>query len=360
MIVVPPGPPYLCNDPGHPALFEIDGQKGLYHDTLTRVSGLLTSGHAVNDVTRTMSPGILSSLSAPPVGYESGPRIQGMRRGIAAEWGPVFNQIENLAHFAGWWSLDLLREEGLMQYVLSSIACHASRPLLAAVNQYRSALTDETFGYWRTLYENLIKSRLLLRYSQMDEELAGRFVYHTLEQYQHLNSLVGRFGTSDADRRPEVDRYWEGAIDRVRVYRREKAKGQYAWAYPLVLRKNGTPKVQPSLRDLIDLVDKGSLYAEVYYRTSSAQEHGQLLWSPPVTSVVSGISHSYDPYSTGNIGRMLELTLPVYHEIVGNAGVSSQDSVHRCLLEIIELAFGEIDRSVLAVMARVPAYLGGM
>ena len=64
-----------------------------------------------------------------------------------------------------------------MQYVLSSIACHASRPLLAAVNQYRSALTDETFGYWRTLYENLIKSRLLLRYSQMDEELAGRFVY---------------------------------------------------------------------------------------------------------------------------------------------------------------------------------------
>ena len=100
MIVVPPGPPYLCNDPGHPALFEmIDGQKGLYHDTLTRVSGLLTSGHEVNDVTRTMPPGILSSLSAPPVGYESGPRIQSMRRRIAAEWGPVFNQIENLAHF---------------------------------------------------------------------------------------------------------------------------------------------------------------------------------------------------------------------------------------------------------------------
>ena len=355
-----PRPRYICNDPGHPALFEVYGQEGLYHVTSTRVSDLLALGYTVSDVGQTLSPEILSSLSDPPAGWESGPRIQDMRRRIAAEWGPVFNQIENLAHFAGWWSLDLLREGGMMQHVLSSIACHASRPLLAAVNQYRSALTDETFGYWRTLYENLIKSRFLLQYSQEDQELAGRFVYHTLEKYRQLNSLIGKFDPSYADRKTDVDRYWEDAIDCVRVHRREEAKGQYAWAYPLVPRKDGLPNVQPSLRDLIDLVDKGSLFAEVYYRTSSAQEHGQLLWSPPITSVVGVMSISYDPFSTGSIARMLELTLPIYREIVCNAGSWCEDSVHRSLMAIVDLAFSEVDRSVQAVKSSVPASLGGM
>ena len=352
-----PRPRYVCNDPGHPALFEVYGQESLYHATSTRVSDLLASGYKVSDVSQILSPGVLSSLPDPPVGWESGPRIQDMRRRLAAEWGTIFNQIENLAHFSGWWSLDLLREGsdgGMMQHVLSSIACHASRPLLAALNQYRSALTNETFGYWRTLYENLIKSRFLLKYSH-DQELAGRFVYHTLQKYRQLNSLIGKFDPSYADWKTDVDRYWEDAIDGVRVHRRKEAKGEYAWAYPLVRRKDGLPNVQPSLRDLINLVDEGSLFAEVYYRTSSAQEHGQLLWSPPVTSVIGVMSISYDPFSTGNVARMLEMTLPVYREIVCNAGALSEDSVHRSLMAIVDLAFREVDRSVQAVKSSVPA-----
>ena len=237
-------------------------------------------------------------MSDPPVGWESGPRIQDMRRRIAAEWGPVFNQIENLAHFTGWLSLDLLRESGTMNHVLSSLACHASRPLLAAVNQYRSALTDETFGYWRTLYENLIKSRFVLQFSEEDLELASRFVYYTLDGYRRLNALIGEFDPLYANRKTEVDRYWEDAIDGVRVYRQEKAEGDYAWAYPLVRNKQGVPKLRPTLRDLIELVDKDSIFSKVYYRTSSAQEHGQLLWSPPVTSVVGSGTATTGPNST--------------------------------------------------------------
>ena len=170
-----PVPRYMCNDPGHPALFEVYGQDGLYHSTVPRVSDLIGSGHTVSDAALALSPEVLAALSDPPVGWESGPRIQDIRRRIAAEWGPVFNQIENLAHFTGWLSLDLLRESGTMNHVQLSLACHASRPLLAAVNQYRSALTDETFGYWRTLYENLIKSRFVLQFSEEDLELASRF-----------------------------------------------------------------------------------------------------------------------------------------------------------------------------------------
>ena len=358
--VMAPVPRYMCNDPGHPALFEVYGQDGLYHSTVPRVSDLIGSGHTVSDAALTLSPEVLAALSDPPVGWESGPRIQDMRRRIAAEWGPVFNQIENLAHFTGWLSLDLLRESGTMNHVLSSLACHASRPLLAAVNQYRSALTDETFGYWRTLYENLIKSRFVLQFSEEDLELASRFVYYTLDGYRRLNALIGEFDPLYANRKTEVDRYWEDAIDGVRVYRQEKAEGDYAWAYPLVRNKQGMPKLRPTLRDLIELVDKDSIFSKVYYRTSSAQEHGQLLWSPPVTSVVGVMSISYDPFSTGNIARMLELTLPVYREIVSNAGSSCKDPVHRCLMAILDLAFDEVETSVKVVKSRVPVSLGGM
>ena len=350
----------MCNDPGHPALFEVYGQDGLYHSTVPRVSDLIGSGHTVSDAALALSPEVFAALSDPPVGWESGPRIQDMRRRIAAEWGPVFNQIENLAHFTGWLSLDLLRESGTMNHVLSSLACHASRPLLADVNQYRSALTDETFGYWRTLYENLIKSRFVLQFSEEDLELASRFVYYTLDGYRRPNALIGEFDPLYANRQTEVDRYWEDAIDGVRVYRQEKAEGDYAWAYPLVRNKQGMPKLRPTLRDLIELVDKDSIFSKVYYRRSSAQEHGQLLWSPPVTSVVGVMSISYDPFSTGNIARMLELTLPVYREIVSNAGSSCKDPVHRCLMAILDLAFDEVETSVKVVKSRVPVSLGGM
>ena len=358
-----PLPRYICNDPGHPALFEVYGvygQRGLYHDTKPRVADLLASGHTVSDVTQALSPEVLASLSGPPSGLEAGPRIQDMRRRIAAEWGAVFNQIENLAHFTGWLSLDLLRETGTTCHVLSSLSCHASRPLLAAVNQYRSALTNETFGYWRTLYENLIKSRFVLQFSEEDPELADRFVYYTLEEYRRINSLIAEFYPLSADRKAEVDRYWENAIDGVRVHRQEGAKGDYAWAYPLVRNRNGMPNRQPRLSDLMNLVDANSIAAKVYYRTSSSQGHGQLLWSPPVTSVVGVMSISYDPFSTGNIARMLELTLPVYREIVANAGLSCEDPVHRCLMAIADSACEEVERSAQVVKSRVPASLGGV
>ena len=348
-------PLYVCNDPGHPTLFDVYGLQGLYHDTKPRVSDLLASGNSVDDVAQALSSEVLAALSEPPVGWESGPRIQGMRRSIAKHWSPVFNQIENLAHFNGWWSLDLLRDDGLKEQVLSSLACHASRPLLAAVNQYRSALTGETFGYWRTLYENLVKSRFVLKFSEQDPELPGRFMYHALEEYRRLNSLIRKFDSSYAEHKAEVDLYWKNAIDGFRGYHKPGAKGQYAWAYPLVKGKREKPNPQPTLRHLMDMVDKGSPYADVYYSTSSAQEHGQLLWSPTVTSVVRVMSVSYDPYSTGDIARMLELTLPVYREIISNAGLSREDMIHRCLMEIANLAFDELEGSVQAVKATVPA-----
>ena len=350
---------YLCNDPGHPPVFEVYGQPGLYDGAFSRVSDLLASGQSERGVVESVSARVLSALPEPPTGWESGPRIQEMRRDLAQNWGPVFNQIENLAHFTGWLSLDLLDDDGTDQQVLASLAIYAGRPLLAAVNQYRAGLAGETFGYWRTLYENLIKSRFLMRFGQQDLELAGRFMHHTLRKYRDFNSLMAEFYPLSSETKAEADSYWENAVNSVEAYHRKEAKGDYAWAYPLVKGKGGKPNPQPTFRHLVDMVDPGSIYAEVYYRTSSAQEHGQLLWSHPITAVVNSMSIGYDPYSTGDVVRMLELTLPVYRETVSNAGASLGNPVYRCLMETAELGFEEVERSVAVFKSQVGVSLGG-
>ena len=231
--------------------------------------------------------------------------------------------------------------------------------MLAAVNQYRSALHGETFGYWRTLYENLITSRIVSQLSEQDPELPGRFVYYTLENYRHLNSLIGELDPWYADHKTEVDLYWEKAIDSVREFRRRKAQGDYAWAYPLITTKKGEPKVRPTFGDLIQLVDKDSICSKVYYRTTSAQGHGQLLWLPPITRPASSMSVSYDPYSTGDIARVLELTLPIYREIVSNAGSLGEGEFHRCMMKVASSAFVDVEGSVQAVKSKVPPSIGG-
>ena len=60
----------------------------------------------------------------------------------------------------------------------------------ATVNQLRAGLASETrFVYWRTLYETLVKSRFILKYSKEDADLPGRFLYYTNSAYLKFYSM---------------------------------------------------------------------------------------------------------------------------------------------------------------------------
>ena len=56
-------------------------------------------------------------------------------------------------------------------------------------NQLRAGLASETFVYWRTLYETLVKSRFMLKFSKADADLLGRFMYYTNSKYLKFYSM---------------------------------------------------------------------------------------------------------------------------------------------------------------------------
>ena len=70
-----------------------------------------------------------------------------------------------------------------LHYVLCLFALEAIRNVFATVNQLRSALTQDTFGYWRTLYETLVKSRFIIGFVSQDVDLPGRYLYSTNSSY---------------------------------------------------------------------------------------------------------------------------------------------------------------------------------
>ena len=89
----------------------------------------------------------------------------------------------------GWFINDCQRDNDELHNVLGLFVLEATRILFATINQLRAGLASETFVYWRTLYETLIKSRFILRFSKEDVDLPGRFMYYTNSAYLKFYSM---------------------------------------------------------------------------------------------------------------------------------------------------------------------------
>ena len=157
---------YFCNDPSHPPIIREFSQETTYWEILRRIEEKATAGVAKEELSNLLVSEFVPQLISPAKSVDEGYRVQLMRRKIAGVWGEVFHQVDNLCFLTGWFILDCMRADNEeLSFVLSLLALEGIRNVFATVNQLRSALTEDTFGYWRTLYETLVKSRFLIRFA---------------------------------------------------------------------------------------------------------------------------------------------------------------------------------------------------
>ena len=146
---------YFCNDPSHPQIISSFSQETSYRRILRVIDKYKRAGVSKTDIANLTKEELLPQLTILSDSVYEGYRVQRMRRRIAQDWGDVFCKIDNLCYLMGWFFNETMRGDDELQYVLSLLAFEAIRNVFATVNQLRAALTQDTFGYWRTLYETL-------------------------------------------------------------------------------------------------------------------------------------------------------------------------------------------------------------
>ena len=342
---------HVCTDPSHPPIIRYLGQKTLYQQVLDAIETRKQKGLSCEVVVTQISDELSLQMVAPSDCVSEGFRLQQMREQIARDWKEVFYKLDNLGHLTGWFVNECDRDQdaGELHFVLCLLAFEAIRNVFATVNQLRSALSDDTFGYLRTLYETSIKSRFLKEYTESDPDLPGRFSYYTNTTYL---GFYRRFAPIDDEHASdnmwvEAERFYESRFEK-------RGRGDYGWVYPLVKSKNGRPKPKPTFRDLMDVVDGGSAFSEVYYDVSTSKTHGQFIWSPLMVGPEGRGTH-VDPFNVGKIGLVLDLMLPLFEEVLDNATSSCTAAEHVTVTAIVKAIFKDIRESVAEIKESNPS-----
>ena len=349
---------YICNDPSHPPIVGGLEHKTLYQQISEKVEDYVKEGVEHNEITSLMSEQVVSMLSSPSNCVSEDGRLQSMRRQIARDWGEVFRKLDNLGYLTGRFinERELDSGGGELHHVLSLFSIEAIRILFATVNQLRAGLADETFVYWRTLYETLIKSRFMLKYHKEDADLPGRFLYYTNSEYLKFYSMFAPKDDPHAQDNSwtQMERWYEAR------YGKQEGKGKYRWAYPLIKNKKGRLVIQPAFGQIIDEVDKGSRFSEIYYDVSAAKSHGQFVWNPLMVSPTKGRETPIDPFSTRDIALVMELMMPLFEEILENTAQSCSKPEHSVVMGIVKAAIADINNSIAEVKASDPGMHGGI
>ena len=335
---------HVCTDPSHPPLIQFPTQqKTLYAQVLDRMRARKDSGVEDSDIVDAISAEVIRLLSDPSDSVSEGYRLQQMRQQIAKEWGTVFCRLDNLAHLAGWFVLDCIRDKNgdELHFVLRLLALESIRSVFATVNQLRAALTEDTFGYWRTLYETFVKSQFLLQFTAEDADLPGRFSYYTNSMYLEF---YRKFAPVDDEH--TSDNTWAKSEEFYANRYSNEGKGSYGWAYPLILTSKRQPHRRPTFRQLAEAVDKNSASLKQYYAVATSKTHGQFIMGggglrPSLARSISG-----DSFGVGNIALILEFTMPHFEKVLLNACVSYTTPEHRHVLGILRTVIAETNKVI--------------
>ena len=330
------------------------GQSTLYEQISEEVANYKKDGAEYNEIVDLMLEEVISMMNNPSDCVCEGGRLQSMRRQIAKDWGEVFCKLDNLGYLTGWFINDCDSDNDELHFVLGLFSFEATRSLFAIVNQLRAGLTSETFVYWRTLYETLIKSRFVLKFSKADADLPGRFLYYTNSAYLKFYSM---FAPKD-DPHTE-NNMWIEAERHYKARYKKQGKGSYGWVYPLVKNKKGVPVVKPALGQIIDEVDKGSRFSEIYYDVSTAKSHGQFVWNSLMVRP-AGRGTDIDPFSVGDIALVMELMMPLFEEILENTAESCGKPEHSVMMGIVKAVIADINASVAEIKSSNPEMHGSI
>ena len=236
--------------------------------------------------------------------------------------------------------LDCIRQDNSdpLKFVLCLLALEATRTVFATVNQVRGALAEETFGYWRTLYECYVVSRFLLINTEQDPDLPGRFAHSTNAMYL---DFYRRFSPTDADSEPETS--WSKAEQYYASHYPIQGTGDYGWACPSI------PVRRPTFRHLAQSVDAGSKFLNENYDFATSKTHGRFIlgFDGPRPTPVGSVGG--DAFSTGGIAPVLESTVPLFATVIESACASSSETHHGHVLEVVKMLIRAIGEDIAAI-----------
>ena len=329
-------------------------QATLYKLVLEKVVIQREAGVEDAEIDSSISTDLISLLSQPSDGVDEGSRLQFMRRQIARDWGEVFCRLDNLGHLTGWLINDCQRDGDERHLVLCLFAFEAIRNLFAIVSQLRSALSQDTIGYLRTLYETFLRSRFILKFSDVDADLPGRYLYYTNSKYLALYRM---FAPEDD---PHVaDNMWVEYEKKYAGRYSTMGKGDYGWAYPHIKKQNGSPSRRPGFGQLMKTVDQGSIYSGMYYEVFASKSHGEFIWNPLMVRP-EGRGTYIDSFSVGGIGLILDLTMPLVREILENTTGSCGNTDHRAVMGVVTALVSRINDSIAEIKSSDPEMHGSL
>ena len=340
---------HICTDLSHPPIIRNITQETLYQRVSNLVAEHKKAGVSDDEIVRQVASELIPELTKPSKGGFEGFRLQQMRQQIARDWGEVFYKLDNLGYLTGWFINECISDGDELHFVLCLFALEAIRNMFATVNQLRSALTQDTFGYWRTLYETLVKSRFILKFSEKDPDLVGKFSYYTNSCYLKFYSKFA----PESEKLTSSDNWTEAEKFYADRYKKE-GKGDYGWAYPHIRGNSGKSIKRPTFRQLVDAVDKGSHFSDIYYDVATAKSHGQFVWSPLMIRPVAGRGTNIDAFNVGNIGLVLDLMMPLFKEILENTAPSCNTPAHGVVMDIVKAIIKDISNSVARIKASNP------
>ena len=305
---------YICTDPSHAPIYQVSGQQTLFAHVSAAVVTLEQDGLSQEELVRRVSSDVLQMLNRSSRNWCDGIGVQKLQHGVVSSWGDVFLKIDGLGFLAGWFINECAQERnaGDLHQALCHLAFESNRNLFATISQIRSALANEAFVYLRILHETLVKSRFLKKYTGNDPNLPGRFLYHTNAAYKKFYERFAEVYGENAAKRMwvETEEYYQDKIQ-------SDAKGDYAWAYPLVEDEYRKTKKRPTFSDLRKAVNDDSTFAKFYYDVATEKTHGRFIWNPLMVRP-DAREFRFDPFSTENTGLVINLMLPMYEEVIEN------------------------------------------
>ena len=333
-----------CTEASHPPVFRYAGQESLYKKILASFAKHESTGVSPDAMMRLLITEFEDVLVRPSDYVQDGLRVQSIRRDIASIWGDVFYKLENLANLIGWCTLSCFRnrEESELHFVQGLLLLQAIRNVFATVSQMRSGLAADTLGYLRTVHEIYVKSEFLKKHGTLDSDLPGKFSYYNnttyLEYYQRF--------ASDADAESLSDTSWAKADQYFRSRFRRDGKGDYGWAYPKIVSKNGKAEKRPTLRHLMNDVGAGAQTHTMSYEVSSSDIHGEFLFGGFIDRPPEAGSISVDFYSTAWIDSILDKIVPMFGHIVENTASSCSIPKQTMVMDVAKVICENISQLV--------------
>ena len=141
------------------------------------------------------------------------------------------------------------------------------------------------------MYETCLRSRFIVKYSELDPELPGRYLYYTNSKYHKLCHLF----VPDDDRHANENEWAEYHKVHEKRYS-TSGEGDYGWAYPHIKKQDGSPSKRPGFGQLMKTMDPDSKYSGTYYKVFVSKGHGGIDLEPP----------GYSPCRSGHTDRFVQ------------------------------------------------------